>query len=123
MLHKDYKPLDEEMLESLKPSIERWKDQFKNKGGIRLIEVQGEEDEDKFEGIFKIPERHDLELSIKDGSTDTQSNEQLAMLCVLYPDPLVFKQILEKHWALSTPIAKKLVEISGVAREARSKKL
>ena len=123
MLHENYKRLDDDTLKALQPSIDRWKEQFKDKGGIRLIEVQGEDDDDKFEGIFKIPERHDLELSVKDGLTEMKSNEQLIMLCVLYPEPLVFKQILDKRWGLSAPIARKLVEISGVTREAHAKKL
>lgn len=123
MLHENYKPLDEATLEALKPQIEHWKKQFEAKGGIRLIEVDGEEDNDIFQGIFKVPEKVDLAAATKEGLSEMESNEQLCMLCVLYPDPLTFKDILDKNFGLVTPITKKLLKISRVTTEARAKKL
>jgi hypothetical protein len=123
MLHENYKPLDEKMIISLQMQIADWKKQYDPKGGIRIIEVDGEEDEDKFEGIFKVPEKTDLAAATREGLTEMESNEQLCMLCVLYPEPILFKEILDKNFGLVTPITKKLLKISRVTTEARAKKL
>lgn len=123
MLHENYNPLDEETLNALEPQIAIWKKQYEAKGGIRLIEVDGEEEDELFQGIFKVPEKFDLEAATKDGLSDMESNEQLCRLCVLYPDPLLFQEILDKNFGLVTPITKKLLKISRVTTEARAKKL
>jgi hypothetical protein len=123
MLHENYKPLDKATLEALQPQIEIWKNQFKDKGGIRIIEVDGEDDEDKFEGIFKVPERTDIKAATREGLSDLESDEQLCMLCVLYPEPITFKSLLDANFGLVAPISRKLLKISKVTSEARAKKL
>ena len=123
MLHENYKPLDEATLKALEPQISVWKKQFDARGGIRLIEVDGEEDDEKFQGIFKVPEKIDLSAATKEGLSEMESNEQLCMLCVLYPDPILFEDILDRNFGLVTPITKKLLKISRVTTEARAKKL
>jgi len=123
MLHENYKPLDEATLKALEPQIANWKKQFDVRGGIRLIEVDGEEEDEKFQGIFKVPEKVDLAAATKEGLSEMESNEQLCMLCVLYPDPILFKEILDRNYGLVTPITKKLLKISRVTTEARAKKL
>jgi|GEM_PF-2101944 hypothetical protein len=123
MLHENYKPLDDATLEALAAQIAGWKKQYDAQGGIRLIEVDGEEDDEKFQGIFKVPGKADLAAATKEGLSEMESNEQLCMLCVLYPDPVLFSDILNRNYGLVTPITKKLLKISRITTEARAKKL
>lgn len=123
MLTANYKPLDEAALNALNPQIETWKETFKNRGGIRLIEIDGEDEEDRFSGIFKIPEKGDFKAATKEGLSDMECDEQLCLLCILYPDPVTFKAIIDVNYGLVTPIARKLLKISKITSEARAKKL
>ncbi len=117
-----YEPLSDAKLKELAQRIEDWKNQYEDAGGVRLIEVPGDEGDD-FSGIFRIPTREDLERSSRKDMTEMQSNVQLCMLTVLYPEPTVFQAVLQRSWGLSVPLAKKLLELSRVTREARAKKL
>ena len=108
--------LTEEKLKELKPKIESWKKEYKD---VFMLSVEG------FEGVFRIPTKQMMSSMVK-GSTDkpeAEMNEELLRLCVLHPEPIEFDQILNENWGLAIPLAKKLLEQTGITREANIKKL
>ncbi|TAL31589.1 MAG: hypothetical protein EPN93_17490 [Spirochaetes bacterium] len=117
-----YEPLTDTKLAELQSRIDGWKAKFGDQGGIRSIEVPDEEGDD-FSGIFRVPTKDDLERSSRKELSNMESDTQLCMLCVLYPEPEVLQGIFRKSWGLCVPISKKLLQLSKVTREARAKKL
>ena len=108
--------LTKEKLKELKPQIEAWK---KEHGDIFIISV------DRFNGIFRIPTKEMMNSLVKsnDGRVESELNDELLRQCVLYPEPLEFDCVLDEHWGLAIPLAKKLLEQTGITREANVKKL
>ncbi|HNX58371.1 MAG TPA: hypothetical protein PKK43_04690 [Spirochaetota bacterium] len=119
MIHEKYQPLTAKKLEELAPEIQKWKDEGKD---LRVITVDLGED-GEFEGIFKVPSEADVKIASRDGLKEVESNKELCRMTVLYPDPIIFSDILTKFWGISTPISKELVSACHITKQARVKKL
>ena len=107
--------LTKEKLKEMKPQMEAWK---KSHGAIFIISVAN------FDGIFRIPTKEMMTSLVKsnDGRAESELNDELLRQCVLYPEPLEFDHVLDEHWGFAVPLAKKLLEQTGITREARIKK-
>lgn len=119
MIHPNYSALDDKKLKELDPEIEKWKDQDFDP---ILLSVDLDE-HGEFEGIFRTPSEEILELLNTSKASGRKSDNELARMCVLYPDPVTFGEIIERFWGMTTPLSKKLLERSHVTKEAKVKKL
>lgn len=120
MLPANYKSLSDDQIKSLSPQIEEWK---KKDFEPVIIEVDLGED-GKFEGIFKTPGETEMKLITESDLKGRESDSELSRMCVLYPDIMTFNDIIDKkYWGITTPIAKKLLHLTHVTKEAKVKKL
>jgi hypothetical protein len=90
-------------------------------GDIHLIEV-GE-----LEFLARAPSVHEynrLALAVQEGGQkQLYSYRELAMSCTVYPEREKVAALLDTDPSLSQLLAKPIVELSGINREVRVKKL
>ena len=108
--------LTAEKLNELKPQIEGWKKEHRD---VFILQVEN------FEGIFRLPTKEMMNSLVKgnEARAESELNDDLLRLCILHPDPIEFDSIMDENWGLAVPLAKKLLEQTGITREARIKKL
>lgn len=107
--------ITDKIYNDLLPKIENWKQLYPEVIMIKLSQ-------DEFDGIFRVPTLEDIKLA-NSVQNDIDKNRQLVLSCLLYPEPEVFEQLLQKRAGIITPIATKLIEACGVTQEATIKKL
>jgi hypothetical protein len=106
-----YEPLSDAKLKELAQRIEDWKNQYEDAGGVRLIEVPGDEGDD-FSGIFRIPTREDLERSSRKILRRCRVKSSSACSPLLYPEPKTFRRAAAIVGIVRS-LAKKLLECPG----------
>ena len=107
---------EKKKLKEMKPQVEAWKREYRD---VFMISV------DKFDGVFRMPTKQMINSLIKGNADRSEAdlNDEFLRLCVLYPEPVEFDQLLNDNWGLAVPLAKKLLEQTGITREANIKKL
>jgi len=107
--------ITDKVYNDLLPKIENWKQLYPE---IIMISLT----RDDFDGIFRVPTLEDIKLA-NSAPNDIDKNRQLCLSCILYPEPDIFEQLLQRRAGIITPIATKLIEACGVTQEAIVKKL
>lgn len=106
-------------VEELAGKIEEWKAKHKHVHQITIDLDEGVQ----FNGIFRMPLEADIKSATRAEISGIESNRDLCMRTVLYPEPMDFQKIIREYWGICTPIAGQLTEIAQLTKKATVKKL
>lgn len=116
---RDFPGIGELPIEELQPKIDEWKAKHKHVHQISLDLEEGVQ----FNGIFRMPLEPDIKSATRSEISGVESNRDLCMRTVLYPDPMDFQKIIREYWGICTPIAGQLTEIAQLTKKVTVKKL